>query len=283
MLQRTLAGLILLAILPGCASMVSSATGRLADNISLAILNQDDPQTVRDGAPAYLVLIDGLIAGDAQSVDLNLAGAKLYGSYASAFVDDETRASRLATRAFDYARQALCEHKPASCDLHLKQDQVFSDALAAFDVADLPVLYGYATAWAGWIQANSNDWNAIAGLTSLKMTFARCIELDGSYDNGGAHLYLGVLEAQVPPSLGGKPDLARWHFEQAQALSDGSNLMVNVMMAEHYARLVFDQELHDNLLNQVSEAEVNYPGLTLVNTLAKQRAIELLAESDDFF
>ena len=41
--------------------MVSSVTGRLAGNISSAILNQNDPETVREGAPAYLILIDGLI------------------------------------------------------------------------------------------------------------------------------------------------------------------------------------------------------------------------------
>ncbi len=263
--------------------MVSSATSRLADNISLAILNQDDPQTVRDGAPSYLILVDGLIAGDEESVSLNLAGAKLYGSYASAFVDDELRASRLANKAFSYARQALCQHQSQSCDLHLLKDETFESALNGLDVADLPVLYGFATAWAGWIQANSSDWNAIAGLTRLKQTFARCIELDPAYDQGGAYLYLGVLEAQVPPSLGGKPDLARSHFEQAIELSSGRNLMVNVLMAEYYARLVFDQELHDQLLTEVGEADAVSPGLTMINTLAKERAVELLAESDDLF
>ena len=29
--------------LSGCASLVSSATSKMADNITLAILNQDDP------------------------------------------------------------------------------------------------------------------------------------------------------------------------------------------------------------------------------------------------
>ena len=283
MLHRALCIIAMLVLLPGCASMVSSATSRLADNISLAILNQDDLQTVRDGAPAYLVLIDGLIAGDQDSVDLNLAGAKLYGSYASAFVDEEERASRLASKSYEYAGQALCRTRAKSCNLQQLKDQAFDDALTAFDAQDVPVLYGYATAWAGWIQANSSDWNALAGLTNLKRTLAYCAELDPAYDNGGAFLYLGVLEAQVPPSLGGKPDLARAHFERAQALSGGRNLMVNVLMAEHYARLVFDQELHDELLQAVLETDADFPGLTLINTLAKQRAVELLAESDDFF
>jgi hypothetical protein len=41
--------------------MVTSATTSLADSLSSAILDQNDPKTVRDGAPAYLLLVDGLI------------------------------------------------------------------------------------------------------------------------------------------------------------------------------------------------------------------------------
>ena len=71
--------LLAFTLLSGCASLISSATSRMADNITLAILNQDDPATVRDGAPAYLLMLDGLIEGDPENVDLLLAGAKLYG------------------------------------------------------------------------------------------------------------------------------------------------------------------------------------------------------------
>ena len=56
--------LLVMFVLTGCASIVSSATSKMADNITLAILNQDDPATVRDGAPAYLLMIDGLIEGE---------------------------------------------------------------------------------------------------------------------------------------------------------------------------------------------------------------------------
>jgi hypothetical protein len=65
---------------------MSSATAGLADSLSNAVLNQNDPETVRQGAPAYLLLIDGLIADNPNSVDLLLAGASLYSSYAGAFV-----------------------------------------------------------------------------------------------------------------------------------------------------------------------------------------------------
>ena len=73
------------------------------------------------------------------------------------------------------------------------------------------------------------------------------------------------------------------HFERAIEISSGRNLMVSVLMAKHYARIVFDRALHDSLLQQVLEAPAEEPGLTLVNTLAQIEASNLLAESDEFF
>jgi hypothetical protein len=278
-------GLLWIAILAlsGCASMVSSATSKMADNISLAIQNQDDPVTVRDGAPAYLLMIDGLIEGDPRNEDLLLAGARLYGSYTSAFVDDEIRAQRLASKSLAYAKRALCLDVVTVCNASDDKLQQFSASLAGTSRGDLKAMYAYAVAWASWVQVNSSDWNAVADLGKVTALFEQCLLLDESYDNGGAHLYLGVLKSLLPAALGGKPELARAHFERARELSGGHNLMVDVLMAKHYARNVYDQELHDQLLNAVQSADAEYAGYTLINTLAKLEAGQLLAESADFF
>ena len=272
-----------LLTLSGCASMVSSATSKMADNITLAIQNQDDAATVRDGAPAYLLMIDGLIAGDPENEDLLLAGAKLYGSYSSAFVDDELRSQRLASKSLDYARRALCLELESLCLASAQKLNVFEDSLGTSSRSDLKAMYAYAVAWSGWVQANTSDWNAVADLAKVTALFERCLELDETYDRGGAHLYLGVIKSLLPAALGGKPELARIHFERARSLSAGENLMVNVLMAKHYARTVYDQELHDQLLLEVQAARADYTGYTLINTLAKSRAEQLLAESADFF
>ena len=272
-----------LLALSGCASLVSSATSKMADNITLAIQNQNDAATVRDGAPAYLLMIDGLIEGDPQNEDLLLAGAKLYGSYSSAFVDDELRSQRLASKSLDYARRALCLELESVCLASAQKLDLFEDSLSTTSSGDLKVLYAYAVAWGGWVQANSADWNAVADLAKVTALFERCLELDETYDRGGAHLYLGVIKSLLPAALGGKPELARIHFETARSLSGGENLMVNVLMAKHYARTIYDQELHDQLLIEVQAAKADYAGYTLINTLAKSAADRLLAESDDFF
>jgi len=282
-LKRLVIASTLMLSMTGCASIISSATQNMADNLSRAILNQNDMDTVKAGAPAYLIMIDSFIEGDADNSSMLRSGAKLYASYTSAFVDDAQRAKRLAQKSYDYAHRALCLELETLC-ASLKQPlDELNPLLQEMTERDQPMLYDFAAAWAGWIQVNSDDWNAIAQIPKLKALFQRSIQLNESYDLGGAHIYLAVLASQIPPSLGGKPEVGRQHFERARMLSGGDNLMINVLYAEHYARLVFDQQLHDQLLQQVLHSEKQVPGLILVNTIARHRATILLQESTEFF
>lgn len=281
--MKTILAISFALLLNGCASLISSATSDMADNLSRAILNQNDLETVRAGAPAYLLMIDSLIEGDRENTRLLLSGAKLYGAYTTLFVEDAERANRLANTSLEYARAALCLDLESVCAaLSAKQDE-FEVTLSELSTADVPVLYGFASAWAGWIQRNTSDWNALAQLPKLTAMFERSVALDGSFDHGGGHLYLAVLATQLPPSLGGKPEVGRAHFERAREFSSGQNLMVSVFMAQYYARTIFDKDLHDQLLNEVLADTGEHPGFTLSNAYARQRATILLAESDDFF
>ena len=99
-----------------CATLMNSATSKMADNLTLAILNQGDLETVHSGAPAYLLMIDGLIQGSPDNSDLLLAGSNLYSSYTSAFIDDPERARRLSLKSFEYATRAVCADLEMLCE-----------------------------------------------------------------------------------------------------------------------------------------------------------------------
>ena len=43
--------------LAGCSHLVSKAANSFGDNLSSAMLNQDDPELVRAGMPSYILLI----------------------------------------------------------------------------------------------------------------------------------------------------------------------------------------------------------------------------------
>jgi TRAP transporter T-component len=282
-LLRAAALAFLVAVGSGCASMVASATSRMAQSLSAAVLNQDDPETVRQGAPAYLLLVDSLIADDPHSSSLLQGGARLYVAYAAAFVIDPDRARRLTRRAVEYADRALCEDLRPACAPGARTVDGFKAAVSGAGAAQVPVLYTWGVAHAGWIQAASEDWNAIAELPKVEAAIERVVELDETYEHGAPHVYLGILATLRPAALGGRPAEGRRHFERAIALSDGKNLMAQVQFARYYARLVFDRPLHDRLLNEVLAAEVVQPGLTLSNTLAQEQARKLLADADKYF
>ena len=248
------------AVSAGCASFVSSATTRMSHNLSAAVLNQNDPETVRQGAPAYLLLVDSLIEGDPENSAMLQTGARLYVAYATAFVEDPQRARRLTRRAVDYADRALCRDFAPACSPAMRAVSTGSWRRSEARPRDVPVLYTWGVAHAGWIQANSDDWNAIAELPRVEAVMQRVVELDETYERGAAHVYLGILATLRPPALGGRPEegggisSVRWRFRRRQ------DLMGQVQFARHYARLVFDRPLHDRLLNEVLAAETNRRG-----------------------
>ncbi len=111
----------------------------------------------------------------------------------------------------------------------------------------------------------------------------RYLEINDGSDDGAIHTYLGMLNTILPPSVGGEPEKGREHFERAIELSGGRDLGAKVSYAEGYARLLYERELHDTLLNEVIEADPVEPGSTLLNVLAQRRAVELLESADDYF
>lgn len=264
----------------GCASLVSGA----ADDLSRAILNHDDPATVKAAAPAYLLMIDSLIGEEADDEDLLRQGASLYAAYTGVFIEDRERARRLSDRAFLYGQKAVCEYNEALCDVRRMPFAELEGVLATLDDEDdLPFLSALAQSWLVWIRAHSDDWSAIADLPRTERILETVLRIDESWNSGNAHVYLGILKTLRPPALGGKPEEAREHFERAIEISGGHNLGAKVALAENYARLVFDRELHDRVLREVVAADPRVSGFTLMNVIAQQRAHELLASADGYF
>ena len=269
--------------LSGCSYFISSATVDMTENLSQAILNNNDLATVEAGGPAYLLMVDSLLYRDPENESLLRSAANVYTAYTDVFVKDTARAKKLTDKALDYALRSLCIRRPFTCSFRQDSFQEFKHVIDALGVKDVPNLFILGSAWSAWIQTHREDWDAVAEIPRVESIMARVVELDEAYQDGAAHLYLGVLATLLPPALGGKPDVAKQHFERALEISKDKNLMVKVLYARHYARLVFDRELHDRLLNAVLKANPDVPGYTLGNTLAQKQARELLKSSEDYF
>ncbi len=283
MLERLAAFLGVLVMLSGCTTVMSSVTSDMSDGLSQAMLDSEDLDGVRDGAPAFLLMLDGFLARDPNNAALLVSAARLNSSYAGAFVDDPTRQLRMSEKALTLAAKAACIEIAATCGARTQTYDAFSAWIPKLTSQDVELAYTLGSAWAGWIQLRADDWDAIAELSRAKALMVRVAVLDESYDHGSPDMYLGVFETLLPPAMGGRPEVGRAHFERAIALSGGRNLMAKVMFAERYARMMFERELHDELLTQVLDADVREPGLTLVNSVAQQRARALMASADSYF
>ncbi len=267
----------------GCASMVSSAASGFADNLSLAVLNQTDPETVRDGAPAYLLLLDSLIEGNPEDPALLAAAADLYASYGAVFADDAARAARLTERARRYGSKALCLEYSPSCNWDDMDYETYERSLQGLSKKHADVVLSYGVASLSYIRAHSDDWTSLARLPHMEALLLRYLDLADGTSDSDAYTYLGILTTLRPPALGGEPEQGRAYFERSIELSGGKDLGAKVEFARGYARLMYDQELHDRLLEDVLAAEPEVPGYTLTNVLAQRDARALLESGTDYF
>lgn len=286
-------GVTLALAVSGCSAIASKVGAGVANDLSMAILNHNDPETVKDGAPAYLLLVDSFVQGEDASPDILQAASQLYAAYAAVFVSDTGRAKRLSTRARQYGERALCRTQtpdPARVKIDfgecgwsgLPNDDLI-DELSTIKSKDVDALYAFTLSWLGWIRAHSDDFVALADLPKVEVALNTIKDLDANYEPANVELYLGILNTLRPPALGGKPEAGRQHFETAIALSEGKDLSAKVEFARGYARLVYDRELHDRLVAEVLAADIESPGYTLLNAFAQRQAQELADSADDYF
>jgi len=279
--QLVLAAIVLLN--SGCATIVSNAASNFADNLSAAVINQNDPETVRDGAPAYLLLLDSFLQGSPDNPVLLAAAANLYASYGAVFAVEPERAARLTERARRYSVKALCISFAPSCGWEDMTYEQYEASLAGLKSKHADMVFAYGVSALAYIRAHSDDWNALARLPHMEALLTRYLDIDDGEAEGTVYTYLGILATLRPPALGGEPEKGRQYFERAIDMSGGHDLSAKVEFARGYARPLYERELHDQLLQEVLAAEPDYPGFTLTNVLAQRDARELLSSADDYF
>jgi hypothetical protein len=271
---------VAMSALTACASLFGSMA---ADTLSSAILNQNDPALVESGMPAYLLLIDGFIYESPDNEALLASGAQIYALYGSRFSADARAAIRLTAKAREYGGRAICLVHSSACEWDQAPYDDFVAELARIDAKQIDYLYAFALGWLSYLDATSEDLSAVAELPWVDAAMQRVLELDETYAAGAVHNWLGVLNSLRPPALGGEPELAREHFERALELSQGRDLSIKVEYARRYARLLYEEELHDRLLREVLAAPAVEDGFTLFNVLAQRDAEALLASSSEYF
>jgi tetratricopeptide (TPR) repeat protein len=278
---------IILTASTACVSnkqMTIGSTAMLLEDISKSANKQSDLRIIREGMPAYLMLIDGMVEAVPDNARLLITAAQAYSSFASAFIEDADQdyARTLFAKAKGYALRALEIRgikEPAS-----KPFGEFEAAVNRLGKEDVPYMFWTGTCWASWIRLNLGSIAAVAELPRAEALMKRVLVLDEQFYYGGPHLFMGIWFASRPRIAGGNLEKAYHHFKKALAFSQDAFLMTRVYFASHYARKKFDRELFVTSLQTVLDTPADkIPHLTLLNTVAHKKAQELLAQADDFF
>ena len=279
--------LFLACLSMSCAAsktMTVGATASLLEDVAKSAYRQSDLKLIREGMPAYLMLIGGMVEAVPNNESLLINAAQAYASFASAFVQEEDQdyARVLYAKAKDYALNAMQQigfKNPVTSEF-----DSFEKTLHALGKKDVPYIFWAASCWGSWISLNQRSMEALAELPRVESMMKRVLELDEGFYYGGAHIFMGVLEASRPKIAGGDLNKAQNHFLKAIELGKGRFLMSRVYYAEYYARKAFDRKLFIATLQEVLETPADVePDLTLLNTVAHHKAQKMLEEVDQYF
>jgi hypothetical protein len=280
-------GLLVVILLSGClpsSKVTVGAAAMLVENVARSSYRQSDLRLIREGMPSYLLLMDGMVEAWPDNELLLLGAAQGYASFASAFVGDEDRpfARSLLGRAREYALRAL-DRKGLKNPPQSSLD-AFQNGLQSFEREDVSYIFWAGSCWGSWISLNSDSMAALAELPRVEMLMRRALELDEAFYYGGPHLFMGIWYAARPKMAGGDPEKARSHFLKAIQLGEGKFLMAYVYFANYYARQAMDKPLFVSTLRKVLDTPADIvPDLTLLNTVARNKAEDLLRRADEFF
>jgi len=265
-------------LLTSCTALITNLA------IEPAVSNlqkQSDIDLVCEGAASYLLMVDSLIESDPFDRELLKIGAQSYSGTVAALDSCGAAPERLQTisaKSGDYGKRLLMTMLP----LDSNDPELFDEELQKLTAGKADYLFWGSFGWLSWIEQEKGSPAAMADLVTVEKIMNRLLELDDTIEQGGPHLFFGVLYGSKPAMIGGDPERSRYHFEEALSISSRSFLMAQTLYAATYARMVFDRQLHDRLLEEVRAFDLDEaPDNRLSNQIAKRRAEALLEE--DFF
>lgn len=278
---------ILFAVLTLSLSSCSGfLTNRLLGPITGNLQQQTDINLVCEGAPSYLLMLDSLLVSSPQSKTLLLSTTKAYSGFSTALSEcgaGDDRIAAVTDKAHLYGIRLLQHYLPLQNSGNYAPpatEDDFNSQLYRLNKDDVEDVFWGTFGWLSWVQSQKGSPASIADMAIIENIMERLLEIDETYEGGSIHLFFGAYNALKPAMFGGRPDLSKEHFEKALVLSKRQFLITQTTYAQTYARGVFDQELHDTLLNEVLSFSLSdAPEFALSNQIAKKRAQKLLEEN----
>ncbi len=271
--------------LQGCMQVALRASPSLFPNFAATIFEECDPELAKTSIPPNLKLMEGLLKNDPENKRILTALSMGFAGYALLFVEpeDPERASAFYHRALEYGIRALGDKGTPLRNRDGGLEPV-KTALKNMDRNDLEALFWATLSWNAWINLNLDKPSALAQLSVSEACLKRVLELDERFFYSAPHILMGANLAARPPLLGGSPEKARVHFEQALQENHRKFYLAQVYFAKYYAVRVQDKALFLRVLAEVIHGN---PGelkeVCLINRVMQSRAKELAKLAEDLF
>jgi len=274
-------------VLSGCSSrrLAVQATLPLIASQIVSMQEERDVELAEKAIPASLKMLEGLAKEDPSNVWILENLAEGFCSYAFSFLEDSEpdRASGLYLRGKNYALRALEIQSNDRKWSGLSFDE-FLKRLKEVNRSQQTSLFWMGQCWGSWLSLNLDSVEAFSDLPRIDALMNRALELDPEFNYAGPHLFLGAFYGGRSRMLGGNPEKARNHFEQALKITEGKYLLIPLLYSKTYAVQNQDQKLFESQLKKVLEtSEDILPEQRLANQVAKQKAAILLGKTDDLF
>ncbi len=271
--------------LQGCMQVALRASPSLFPNFAATIFEECDPELAKTSIPPNLKLMEGILKNDPENKRILTTLSMGFAGYALLFVEpeDPERASALYHRALEYGIRALGDKGTPLRNRDGGLEPV-KTALKSMDRNDLEALFWATLSWNAWINLNLDKPSALAQLSVSEACLKRVLELDERFFYSAPHILMGANLAARPPLLGGSPEKARVHFEQALQENHRKFYLAQVYFAKYYAVRVQDKALFLRILAEVIHGN---PGelkeVCLINRVMQTRAKELAKLAEDLF
>ena len=294
--------LVLAAVSSSGCSVRQLAIGQVTEMVEAGIpaFEEDDElDLVEKSIPANIKLLEALLVSDPTNERLMTLLARLYGSYAFAFVDgryelaaarndpakDELKA-RMNTyykRGMEYATRALVFKKPV-CAAELKKAETAGNCFNRLSRDELAALFWLAFNKAAYVNRNLSDLKALADASVIEKAMQRVIAIDEGFFFGSANFFLMVYYGGRPKMAGGDVVKAEEYFKRGKRIAGDSFLLGDLL----FARFVLVQKqdrssFHQILTRVASDKSEAGGGFRLYNQMARTRARIYLTQETDLF
>ncbi len=258
---------------------------------------ESDLELARTAMESDLKLLEGLLELKPNDRDLLMKAVQGYTGYALIFLEDKDpkRAAEMYNRARNYGSRILGKRNIGFFQLHKEEVFIvgaprfrdFQSLLSSLKEEDLPAVYWTSSAWFSAINLNKSPKDLVE-IPFAKGLMQWVLDRDPHFYYSGPLWFFGTYYASIPPMFGGDIEKSKEYFDRAIKKDGNRFLYGKILYAKYFATQTLDRDLYIKTLKDFEDPFRDYiyrdgGELTLINRFARQKATELLEQTDELF